>query len=157
LFRGKVRAISTLEENNMRLTHSILVGALAIGLTAGTAAAQTAKPAPAKQTTTAPKASAAKPAAAKPARATTVRATGKLATFDAASKMLTLTTPKGSQQFTLTATTKLEEGSKTIDMDALPKLTGRNVTVSYVESGGQKTVQMVRVAGPAKAAAAKKS
>ena len=143
----------------MRVTHSILVGALAIGLTAGTASAQTAaKPATAKQaSTTTAKASTAKPAAAKPARATTVRATGKLSTFDAASKMLTLTTPKGNQQFTLAATTKLEEGSKTIEMDALSKLTGRNVTVSYVETGGQRTVQMVRVSGPAKAAAAKKS
>ena len=77
---------------------------------------------------------------------TTVRATGKLSTFDASSRMLTLTGSKGDQQFTLADSTRIQQGSKKIDMVTLGKLTGQTATVSYVESSGQRTVQSVRVA-----------
>ena len=82
---------------------------------------------------------------------------GKLSAFDAGSKMLTLMTSKGNQEFMLAASTKIEEGSKTIDPDALQKLTGRNITVSYMESGGHRTVQSVHVSAPAHTTAPKKS
>ena len=141
----------------MRLTHSLLVGTLALGL-ASTASAQATKPqTSSKQTSTATtaKSTTTTSTTAKPkaAHAATVRASGKLSTFDAASKMLTLTNGKGSQQFTLTSSAKLTEGSKKIDMDALQKLTGRTVTVSYVEADGQKTIHRVRVSPGAKTTA----
>jgi hypothetical protein len=60
--------------------------------------------------------------------------------------MLTLTGSKGDQQFTLADSTRIQQGSKKIDMVTLGKLTGQTATVSYVESSGQRTVQSVRVA-----------
>ncbi|HKT80030.1 MAG TPA: hypothetical protein VJP86_07400 [Vicinamibacterales bacterium] len=129
--------------------------ALALAVPSFAQSATAAKPATAttaKQSSTS-KPAPAKAASAKPAKATTMRSNGKLTTFDPASMMLTLSTSKGSQQYTLTSATKIEEGSKTIDGAALSKLTGHEVTVSYSDSGGQKMVQSVHVS----AAAPKKS
>lgn len=144
----------------MRLLIPTLALAAAFGLAGGSALAQTAKPqsTSAKQTSAPAKATTpAKPAAAKPAHTNAMRASGKLSAFDAGSKMLTLMTSKGNQEFMLAASTKIEEGSKTIDPDALQKLTGRNITVSYMESGGHRTVQSVHVSAPAHTTAPKKS
>jgi hypothetical protein len=83
----------------------------------------------------------------------TLAASGKIVSFDAGAQSLTLSTPKGEEQFTLESSTRLRDSSHAISPNDLSGLTGRRATVRYHESGGQKTVVSVRVAPAAKASA----
>ena len=104
---------------------------------------------PTKSQTTAPATS----KTTKPAAHTTLVATGKIASFDAASNMLTVTTSKGDVQFKVDTTSHLTDGSKTIKADALSGLTAREARVQYSEKDGVKTAASVRVSAPAKSKA----
>jgi hypothetical protein len=101
----------------------------------------------------------AKPAATKPtkpATATSLVASGKIAKFDAASNMLTVTTAKGDVMFTLSEKTSLKEGAKVIQTSALAGLAGHDARVQYSEKDGAKTVASVHVtAAVAKAKSSK--
>jgi hypothetical protein len=102
------------------------------------------------------------PAKVKPAKAaashTTLVTVGKLAKFDAPTSMLTVTTATGDVTFTVSPTTKIQEGSKPLGAANLAADAGRNVRVSYSEKNGAKTVESIRVtpAATPKAAKAKK-
>ncbi|HEY7500938.1 MAG TPA: hypothetical protein VH740_20620 [Vicinamibacterales bacterium] len=84
---------------------------------------------------------------------TTLAATGKIVSFDPAAQSLTLSTSKGQEQFTLESSTRLRDSSHAIAPADLAGLTGRQATVRYHESSGQKTVVSVRVAGGGKTSA----
>lgn len=71
---------------------------------------------------------------------------GTIEAYDAAAHTLTLKTSKGSTTFTLAPDAKVWAGSKSVAVDALASDTGAKATVSYSESGGQKTAKTVRVA-----------
>ena len=111
--------------------------------------------------TAAPKKAASEPAK-KPAKAapahTSLVAVGKLAKFDAATNMLTVTTATGDVMLSVTPTTKIQEGSKTLGANNLAGDAGKNVRVSYMEKDGARTVEAIHVtAAPApKAAKGKK-
>jgi hypothetical protein len=120
------------------------------------AAAQTPSNSTAKKT-------AASGAVTKPAKAaaahTSLVAAGKLAKYDATTSMLTVTTATGDVMFTVSPTTKIQEGSKALGAANLAADAGRNVRVSYTEKNGTKTVESIRVtpaATPKKMAKAKK-
>lgn len=131
----------------MRLTITALVCVTTLGLTTATGSAETAFD-QATVTNKAPK------TAAKP---TAVRVDGKVSAVDESSNMLTVTTTKGSQEFMLSTTTHITQGSKAIDVTALGKLMGHDVTVRYMEEGGHKMAQSVRVSAAAAKTATKKS
>ena len=76
---------------------------------------------------------------------TTLIETGTITRFDTTSGVLTLSTPRGEQQFPIGAKTRVREGWHRIDVATLSSLTGRDVRVRYVENGGQKTVKSVSV------------
>jgi hypothetical protein len=107
---------------------------------------------PTKSQTTAPASS----KSTKPAAHTTLVATGKIASFDAASNMLTVTTSKGDVQFKVDTTSHLTDGSKTIKADALSGLAAHEARVQYTEKDGVKTAASVRVSAPAKGKTPKK-
>ncbi len=113
----------------------ISVLTVAGALVAGTALAQTSSG-------TSKPTAATKPHAASH---TSARAEGKMTQFDASTGMLTLSKGKTTQQFTIADSTRIQEGSTSIDKTALAKLTGHQVTVSYMMENGQKTVQSVHV------------
>jgi hypothetical protein len=110
------------------------------------------KSTPTKSQTTAPATS----KTTKPAAHTTLVATGKIASFDAASNMLTVTTAKGDVQFKVDTTSHLTDGSKTIKADALSGLTAHEARVQYSEKDGVKTAATVHVSAPAKGKTPKK-
>lgn len=141
----------------MRKIMLLVVGLTALGTMAASASAQTATPANRPRQSAQQASASARARTAATAKPTTVRARGKLSAVDETGRMLTVTTTKGSQQFMLASSTHIQEGTKAIDMTALAKLTGHNVTISYVESGGQKTVQSVRVSAVAPKPAAVKT
>jgi hypothetical protein len=114
-----------------------------VALAAG-AFAQTTTGAPAKS------AVAAKRHAGK--RTTSIVAKGTIAGFDHSTNTLTIKTAKGQEQFTLPTTARIQEASRHLTVNDLDGLNGRMVNVRYRESGGQRTVQSVRVAAPAKKA-----
>jgi len=107
---------------------------------------------PTKSQTTAPASS----KSTKPAAHTTLVATGKIASFDAASNMLTVTTSKGDVQFKVDTTSHLTDGSKTIKADALSGLSAHEARVQYTEKDGVKTASSVRVSAAAKGKTPKK-
>ena len=124
----------------MRQALTTITVAVAALVVAGTLSAQTTRGTKeaAKATTTTSQATAMGHSAA-----------GKLAKFDPAAKMLTLSTAKGEESFTLGPNATIREGSKTIAASDLANLAGHQVKVRYSEAGGQKTVESVMVsAGP---------
>jgi len=134
----------------------LLVLSSALIAAATLASAQTSTPptksTPSKSSSTAPASS----KGSKPAAHTTLVATGKIASFDAASNMLTVTTSKGDVQFKVDATSHLTDSSKTIKADALTGLTAHDARVQYTEKDGVKTASSVRVSAPAKGKTPKK-
>ena len=92
-------------------------------------------------------------APSKPAAPTTLAASGKIVRFDADAQSLTLSTSKGEEQFKLEASTRLRSASHAISPSELSALTGRQATVRYHETSGQKTVLSVRVSPASKASA----
>jgi hypothetical protein len=77
--------------------------------------------------------------------ATTLRESGTIEKFDAATRMLSLSTPTGVQELTLGPSARIQESSKTIDASGLEKLAGHRATVRYSESSGNKVVESIRV------------
>ena len=83
--------------------------------------------------------------AKKPAAEATHVMTGTIARFDSVTNMLTLSTKKGEESFKLGPKATIHEGQKAIASADLHKLTGREVTVHYVESAGLKTAESVMI------------
>jgi hypothetical protein len=83
--------------------------------------------------------------AKKPAAEATHVMSGTVARFDSVTNMLTLSTKKGEESFKLAPKATIHEGQKAIAAADLNKLTGREVTVHYVESGGQRTAESVMI------------
>lgn len=108
--------------------------AIAILITLAFAAGSSAY---AAQTTAAP--------AKKPAAQATHIVTGSVVSFDSATSMLTLSTSKGEETFKLGPKAAIHEGNKTVATSDLGKYSGHQVTVHYVESGGQKMAESVMV------------
>jgi hypothetical protein len=75
----------------------------------------------------------------------TLMATGQIASFDSASRQLTISTKTGDQQFVLGSSVRIHEGKKSIPADSLASLAHRSVKVRYLQSGDQKTVESVSV------------
>jgi hypothetical protein len=75
------------------------------------------------------------------AKTTSLIATGKLVKFDTASNELTVSTSKGEEQFMLSPSARIHDGSKTVAPANLGGLAGRELSVKYTEANGQKTVQ----------------
>jgi hypothetical protein len=94
--------------------------------------------------TPAAKASASSRSAA-PRKATSLIARGTIAGFDGSSKVLTIKTAKGQEQFTLADSVRIREASKRLSPADLGSLNGRSVSVRYTEAGSQRTVQSVEV------------
>jgi hypothetical protein len=70
---------------------------------------------------------------------------GTIVRFDGVTNMLTLSTKKGEESFKLGPKATIHEGQKAIAAADLHKLTGREVTVHYVEAAGQKTAESVMI------------
>ena len=136
-------------------TRSLAAAAVTLAFAAAAAAAQASKPAsPATQSKPAATAGSTRPTAAsmrstaaanRPASSKFHSAIGTIEKSDANS--LTLKTSSGEEQFTLSSSTRLREGAKTIDADALSGLTGQRAKIRYSEANGQKTAQSVMVSG----------
>jgi hypothetical protein len=122
----------------MRKSVATLMTVAMLGATGATFAAQEkAAPAPA-----------AKSAAQ---RVHTIKGTVK--TYDSATNTLTVSTAKGTEErFMLEPKATLREGEKAIAVSDLSQLTGREATVRYMESDGQKHAEsvMVSTAAPTK-------
>jgi hypothetical protein len=148
----------------MRMFRSLTIAAAALTLSAPVFAAQAAPAAPAK----AAPAKAAQAAPAAPAKAatktakapkmTTITASGTISKYDAASKTLTVTTPKGDVSFMVDSTASVTASGKKVMASDLPSHVGHKVVVRYTEANGQKMAQSVRVSMTApKSASAKKT
>jgi len=72
-------------------------------------------------------------------------ASGTIMRFDSASNTLTLSTPNGEETFTIGSTAMLHQGRKAITTSDLANLAGYNVTVRYVQSAGERTVESVDI------------
>lgn len=70
---------------------------------------------------------------------------GTIARFDSVTNMLTLSTKNGEESFKLASKATIHEGQKTVAAADLNKHSGREVTVHYVESGGQRTAESVMI------------
>lgn len=113
--------------------------------------AQTAK-APSTQTN---KVAPTKTTKAAPARTVLVE-TGTIAKFDPATALLTISTSKGTEEFSMPAGARVQEGKRRIASASLGSMVGQEIRVRYMEANGHKTAESVSVL-PAKKAAAKKS
>jgi hypothetical protein len=76
---------------------------------------------------------------------TTVRLNGTIERYDAATRVLSLSTSRGSEQFTLEVATRLRQGWQKIDDAALNKLVGYRAVVRYSEPSGRRTIESVHV------------
>jgi hypothetical protein len=116
---------------------SLLAGALPAASSLAVEAAQSPAPHAARSTALA----SSKTKASKPAAHTV---SGILESYDAAGKTLTV---KGSSTWTFDAgAARVWEGSKSVGIDELSSQTGAKVTVKYLEHGGQKAAQSIRLA-----------
>ncbi len=89
------------------------------------------------------KAQAEKAATAKPAKPAPMAVTGKIAKFDEATMSLTVTATDGDKTFTLTPTTKIHSGAKSLKEAALTA--GTEVKVTYTEAEGKMTATNIAV------------
>ena len=92
-------------------------------------------------------ATASKPKAA--AAAKSMSATGKIEAYDAATKTVKLTTPKGEESFVLGDAAKVMHSGKAVT--DLNTLVGHDAKVHYTEANGTKTATSISVAGMAAA------
>ena len=75
---------------------------------------------------------------------------GTVKTFDSATNTLTISTAKGTEErFMLEPKATLHEGEKAIAVSDLSQLTGREATIRYMESEGQKHADSVMVSSRA--------
>ena len=124
---------------------SLTAAAVTLAFAGAALASQASKPA------TAPAHS--KPAAVsttnspKPVKASSAShsAMGTIEKYDA--NMLTLKTSSGEEQFTLSSSARLRNGSKSISASDLSGLTGQRAKVRYTEANGQRTAESVMVSG----------
>jgi len=70
--------------------------------------------------------------------------TGKVAKFDEATKMLTVTVKDADKTFAVNAQTKIHTGAKTLKATAL--VAGAEVKVTYTEAAGTMTATNIAVA-----------
>jgi hypothetical protein len=82
-----------------------------------------------------------------PPAATMLRMPGIIDKYEAASRVLSLSTSNGKVQFPLAAATRVLREGQRIDVSELAKLSGYRAAVRYSESGGNKTVESVHVFG----------
>jgi hypothetical protein len=150
--KNQARCIKRRILGGLTMTRVIRVLALSSSMlaVAGLAVAQGSM-APAKPAATAPK----KPV--KTATATSMVATGKIAKFDAASNMLTVTTSTGDVTFMVGTTAKVQDGAKMLKAADLATDTGKSVTVRYSEKDGMKNASSVRLTAAAAPKAAPKA
>jgi Cu/Ag efflux protein CusF len=87
-----------------------------------------------------------KPKAAAPK---SMAATGKIASFDAATKTVTITTAKCDESFVLGDGAKVMHSGKAVT--DLSTLVGHDAKVHYTEANGAKTASSISVAGMAAA------
>ena len=80
-------------------------------------------------------------------------AKGTVKQFDAATNTLTITTAKGAEEnYMIGPKATLREGAKSIAASDLSSLSGREATIRYMESGGQKHAESVMFSTRAPAA-----
>jgi hypothetical protein len=122
----------------MRKALATLMSVAVLAAGGSTLAAQTkAAPEPAKKS------------AAQPAHV----ARGTVKKFDAATGTLTVSMAKGAEEnFMIGPKATLREGEKTIATSDLASLVGRDATIRYMESEGQKNAESVMVSSRAPAA-----
>jgi len=86
------------------------------------------------------------PGTAPPGQAmATVVVRGTIQQYDIVSKVLTLSTPGGSQKFVIAPDTRVRQHWQPIDASTLERLSGHRAAVRYAESGDVKTVKSVNV------------
>jgi hypothetical protein len=82
-----------------------------------------------------------------PPATTTLSRRGTIGSYDASTRMLSLSTSNGTVQFPLPPTARIRQGWHTLDPLELEKLAGRRAAVRYSESGDNKFVESVHVFG----------
>ncbi|MBI1873729.1 MAG: hypothetical protein HYS05_07560 [Acidobacteria bacterium] len=132
-----------------KMTALMLAGALSAA--SASLASQAPKPTPSTPaTSTQASKPAAKPTMAKPVAPKSMSAVGTLSAYDSASNMVTVTTSKGAQQFSLAPTATIRQGSKKLATADLAGHSGANVKVRYTESGGQMVASSITITSESK-------
>jgi hypothetical protein len=78
--------------------------------------------------------------------------TGTIEHVDAAAKVLTLKTAKGSETFSLADNTRIHHGAKIASIGELSAWNGQLAKVRYTEANGGKTATSIMVGGAHRAA-----
>lgn len=133
-----------------KMTALMLAGALSTA--SASLASQAPKPVPSTpaKSTQVSKPAAPKPTTAKPVPPKSMSAVGTLSAYDSASNMVTVTTSKGAQQFSLAAKATIRQGSKKLSTADLAGHSGANVKVRYTESGGQMVASSITITSESK-------
>jgi hypothetical protein len=113
-------------------TRLLMVPLLALVTLAGTPAGSVAHADDTRPTATAP---------------TTLRLRGIVKKYDAATRLLWLTTADGAVQILVAPAVRIRHGWNEIDASELAKLAGYRAAVRYSESGGNKTAESIHVFG----------
>ena len=82
-----------------------------------------------------------------PSGSTTLRMRGTIDKYDAATRILSLSTSNGTVQLLLASTARVRQGWHKLDPLDLRKLVGYRAAIGYSESGGNKTVESVHILG----------
>ena len=82
-----------------------------------------------------------------PPGSTTLRMRGTIDKYDAATRILSLSTTNGTVQLLLASTARVRQGWHKLDPLELRKLVGYRAAIGYSESGGNKTVESVHIFG----------
>ena len=127
----------------MSLFKTCALAAAAVLVAAGTYAA------PAQATKATTKAAAAKTTATAKPKAHSV--VGTLDKYDSGANSIVVNTGKGTETLSLSSTSAVRMGAKTMSAADLSSHTGDHVKVRYSESNGQRTVQSVQIEGKAAA------
>jgi hypothetical protein len=80
-----------------------------------------------------------------PPTKTTLRIPGTIAKYDQSTRILSLTTANGPQQFQLAPTTRVRQGWRNLDAQELEKLTGYHAAIRYAESDVNRIVESVHI------------
>jgi hypothetical protein len=81
---------------------------------------------------------------------TTVSIRGTIETYDAPTRTVTLSTPKGVVRFVLAAIVRIRRDGQVVDASKLQTSAGYRAVVRYSQSGRLKTVESVHVFGRAR-------
>jgi hypothetical protein len=123
----------------MSMFKTCALAAAAVLVTATTYAA------PAQATKPATKSAAAKTTTAPKPKAHSV--VGTLDKYDSGANTIVVNTGKGTETLSLSSTSSVRMGAKTMSAADLSSHTGDHVKVRYSESNGQRTVQSVQIQG----------